>query len=310
MYALPMGRDRVVDWSDAKRTLTDRVTVLAGENNGAYPSGNSVVVRGSGEAALIDPSITVVKRGGANCHIDAVLTSHSHEDHMAGNGLFSGARVHAHHEDLLGVQSIDGLNEVYGLDADVWSEFEPTVLEDFSYVGRPDATGFADGHRFDLGGVTVEAVHLPGHTRGHSGFRISDGVFFCSDIDLTGFGPYYGDAWSDLDQFQASLAKIREEEALYYVTFHHKGVIEGRADFVKRVDAFTEVIERRHREMLAFLTEPHTIEEMVARRFVYRPTVQTPIADSVERRTAVLHLARMITRSEAVEVAPGRFRAA
>ncbi|MFW2380757.1 MAG: MBL fold metallo-hydrolase [Acidimicrobiales bacterium] len=305
-----MSRARVVDWTDVERKLSDRVSVLVGDNNGAYPSGNSVVVQGSGEAVLIDPSITVVQRGGANCHIDAVLTSHSHEDHMAGHGLFANARVHVHHDDLPGVRSIDGLNEVYGLDADTWAEFESTVVDEFSYVGRPDAMGFADGHRFDLGNVTVEAVHLPGHTRGHSGFRISDGVFFCSDIDLTGFGPYYGDAWSDLDQFEASLAKIRDEDAAFYVTFHHKGIIEGRKDFVDRVDAFAGVIHRRHREMLAFLAEPRSIEEMVAHRFVYRPTVQTTIADSVERRTAHLHVRRMIDRSEVVELAPGRFRAA
>jgi glyoxylase-like metal-dependent hydrolase (beta-lactamase superfamily II) len=310
MYALPMSRARVVDWSDAARKLTDRVTVLVGDNNGAYPAGNSVAVQGSGETVLIDPSITVVQRGGANCHIDAVLTSHSHEDHMAGNGLFTDARIHVHHADLPGVQSIDGLNDVYGLDADVWAEFEPIVVNDFSYVGRPDAIGFADGHRFDLGGLTVEAVHLPGHTRGHSGFRISDGVFFCSDIDLTGFGPYYGDAWSDLDQFEASLAKVRDEEAAFYVTFHHKGIIEGRADFVNKVDAFSAVIQRRHQEMLAYLAEPHSIEEMVAKRFVYRPTVEMTIADSVERRTAQLHVERMIARSEVNEVAPGRFQAA
>ena len=65
-------------------------------------------------------------------------------------------------------------------------------------------------------------MHLPGHTRGHSGFRM-DGVFFLSDIDLTGFGPYYGDVWSDLEDFEASLAKVRDEEADFYVTFHHKG---------------------------------------------------------------------------------------
>ena len=40
-----------------------------------------------------------------------------------------------------------------------------------------------------------------------------DGVFFLSDIDLTGFGPYYGDVWSDLEDFEASLAKVRDEEA-------------------------------------------------------------------------------------------------
>ncbi len=297
-----------MDWSDVERRLTDNVNVLVGDSNGAYPSGNSLVISGSGESVIIDPSITVVERGGAPVDIDAVITSHGHEDHMAGNGLFSEARCLVHEDDLPAVQSLEGLREVYGLPNAIWTEFEPVIVDQFSYVGRPDATGFTDGDVFDLGGVQIEAVHLPGHTRGHSGFRISGGVFFCSDIDLTGFGPYYGDAWSDLDQFEDSLAKIRDEDAQFYVTYHHKGVIEGRADFVERVDAFTAVIQRRHTEMLTYLATPHTIAEMTEHRFVYRPTVQLPFANSVEGRTATLHVERMISRGEVTEVAPGRYQ--
>lgn len=304
-----MAARKIVDWSDSERHLTPNVRVLLGADAGAYPSGNSLVVSGASESVIIDPSVTVVERGGAPLPIDAVLTSHSHEDHMAGNGLFSTARVHVHHDDLPGVTSLDGLAATYGLDSAVWANFVPTILDQFSFVPRPDAIAFSDGHVFDLGGVTVEAVHLPGHTRGHSGFRISGGVFFCSDIDLTGFGPYYGDAWSDLDQFENSLTKIRDEEANFYVTFHHRGVIEGRRSFIDRLDAFSAVIDRRHQDMLSFLATPHSISEMVDRRFVYRPHVQNSLVDSVERRTAELHLQRMIQRNEVEVVESGLFQA-
>ena len=54
-----------IDWSDAERKLTGRVTVLEGTRAGAYPSGNSVLVQGSSETFLIDPSIDVIARGGA-----------------------------------------------------------------------------------------------------------------------------------------------------------------------------------------------------------------------------------------------------
>ena len=297
-------------WGETARHLTDRVTVLVGADNGAYPSGNSVLVRGSGETVMIDPSTTVVERGGAGTPIDAVLNSHSHEDHMTGNGFFADARIHIHHEDLPGAQSLDGLMAVYGLEGQTKADFSAQVLEEFHYTPRPDAQGFSDGHRFELGGVGVEAVHLPGHTRGHSGFRIDGGVFFLSDIDLTGFGPYYGDVWSDLEDFEASLRQVREEEADVYVTFHHKGIIEGRATFLTMVDDFIAVIDRRHQAMLAYLSEPRSIDDMVAHRFIYRPHVQHTFADNVERRSAGLHLDRMKQRGEATEVEPGRFQAA
>jgi len=294
-------------WGDDERRLTDSVSVLVGDANGAYPSGNSLLVKGRAETLIIDPSVTVVERGGAPVPVDAVVNSHSHEDHVAGNGLFTDARIHVHAEDLPGVHSLQGLMDVYGLPVD--HVFATEVVEHFHYAPRPDAEGFVDGHVFDLGGgTTVEAVHLPGHTRGHSGFRVSDRVFFLSDIDLTGFGPYYGDVWSDLDDFEASLLKVRDEDADYYVTFHHKGVIEGREQFLGLLDGFTAVIDRRHAAMLDYLAEPRSLEEMAEHRFIYRPHVESSFVGTVEERSAELHVARMLQRGEAIEVEPGRFQ--
>lgn len=302
-----MTSPQITDWGADELQLSDRVSVLVGTNNGGYPSGNSLMVRGAGETVIIDPSIDVVSRGGAPAPIDAVINSHSHEDHIAGNGLFADASVHVHHDDLPGVASMDGLMAVYGLDGEARVSFERTVIDEFHFAPRPDAHGFADGHVFDLGEVQLEAVHLPGHTRGHSGFRV-DNTFFLSDIDLTGFGPYYGDVWSDLDDFENSLVKVRDEHADFYVTFHHKGVIEGRSAFLELLDGFHAVIGRRHQTMLDFLTEPHTIADMVEHRFIYRPHVEMAFVDSVERRSAEMHVARMIRQDDAVEVEPGRYR--
>ena len=296
------------DWGTERRQLTNAVSVLVGADNGLYPSGNSLVIEGSGEVVIIDPSVAVVAKGGAHLPIDAVINSHGHEDHVAGNGLFADARVHIHHQDLLAARSLDGLMAIYGFEGQAKTDFEQVVLNDFSYVARPDAEPFGHGHRWELGGIDVEAVHLPGHTRGHCGFRISDGVFFLSDIDLTGFGPYYGDAWSSLEQFEDSLRLVRDEEADFYVTFHHKGVIEGRAAFVELVDGFAAVIGRRHESMLSYLTEPRSLDELAQHRFVYRPHVEGSHIETIERRTASLHVDRMLVRGEAAEIDRGRFQ--
>ena len=61
--------------------------------------------------------------------------------------------------------------------------------------------------------------------------------------------------------------------------------------------------------LLDFLAEPRTLDEIVAHRFVYRPHVAHVFADSVERRCAEMHVKRMLSRGEATEVAPGRYRA-
>jgi glyoxylase-like metal-dependent hydrolase (beta-lactamase superfamily II) len=298
----------IADWGEQERRLSEHVSVLVGTDTGKYPSGNSLLVRGTRESIVIDPSVDVVAKGGAPIAIDAVINSHAHEDHIPGNGLFSDARVHVHDADLPGVQTLDGLMDIYGFEGEARDGFKKVIVEEFNFAPRPDAHGFSDGAVFDLGETKIEAVHLPGHTRGHSGFRISEGVFFLSDIDLTGFGPYYGDVWSDLEDFEESLRKVRDEDADFYVTFHHKGVIEGRKNFLELLDAFGAVITRRHDAMLDFLVEPHSIEDMIARRFIYRPHVKSVFADQVEHRSAFLHLQRMQTRGEVKEVETGRFQ--
>jgi glyoxylase-like metal-dependent hydrolase (beta-lactamase superfamily II) len=301
---------KIVDWGTKERVLSESVSVLQGAMFGSYPSGNSVVVRGSSESIIIDPSLTVVAEGGAPVEVDAVINSHAHEDHLPGNGLFTDARVHIHDDDLPGAQSLDGLLDIFGFDDHIRAEQAVHFVEEMHFSPRPDAHGFSDGHVFDLGGISVTAMHLPGHTRGHSGFHIDGGVFFLSDIDLTGFGPYYGDVWSDLEQFEESLRVVRDVEAAFYVTFHQKGVIEGRETFVELLDKFHSVIGRRHDDMLEFLSEPHTLQQMADSRFVYRPHVDIPFVDTVERRTAELHVARMLERGEAVEVEPGVYQTA
>ena len=296
----------------ADRVLSDHVTVLTGQDNGKYPHGNSVLVTGKHGVVLIDPSLSISDRGGASVEVDRVLVSHAHEDHMAGLHLFPTAHVHAHHDDLLGVQSLDGLMQVYGLPAEADREFRDSLVGKFHYAPRADASGFGDREVFDLGGGTVvRCVHLAGHTRGHSGFYVEDdGVFFVGDIDLTGFGPYYGDHWSSLTDFEAAIAKVRTIEAKHYVTFHQKGVIEGQTTFNEMLDVFAAVIGKRETAMLTFLAEPHTIEEMVAHRFVYRPGSEGIFFGSVERRTAMLHLQRLLPTGAVVEIEPGLFRAA
>ena len=64
-----------------------------------------------------------------------------------------------------------------------------------------------EGKHHFYGGVTIEAVHLPGHTRGHSGFRISAGA---------GTGPHLGavDPERIGDVLEGAVASIAPEAVL------------------------------------------------------------------------------------------------
>ena len=287
-----------------------RVTVLVGEKTGKYPDGNSLWVRGRDAAAVLDPSLSVARRADELGAVDLVVQSHVHEDHVAGLFRFPRARVAAHRADLPGLQRVEGLLDIYGYpDPGLLDSMRQWVLDQFHYVPRPDAEAFDDGAVFDLGETRIRAIHLPGHTRGHSALLIEpEGVLFLGDIDLTGFGPYYGDAWSDLADFERSLARVREIEARVWVSFHHAGVIEDRATFLAKLDRFAARIAEREAALLAFLAEPRTMEELIRHRFLYPPHAQLSFVDAVERRTIQQHLDRLAAGGRVERCGPSTWR--
>jgi glyoxylase-like metal-dependent hydrolase (beta-lactamase superfamily II) len=286
-------------------------TVLVGERGGKYPHGNSLLVTGTVATLLVDPSVAVAEGRFELAHVDQVLNSHCHEDHVTGNGRFPTVPWHLPEADLCGILSLDGLMEIYGFDDPVDAAWREVVLRDFHFTPRPDPTPFRDDDVFDLGGgVRVRAIHAPGHTRGHSFFFIEpDNVLYLGDVDLSGFGPYYGDAWSSLEDFERTLALARTLDARWYATFHHVGVVEGRPPFLERLDRYTSVIATRERRLLAYLAEPHTLDEIAAHRFVYRPQDPVSFAEPVERRSMSQHLERLLRAGRVREVEPGRYLA-
>ena len=288
-------------------------TVCFGAERGKYPQGNSLVVRGRAEALVIDPSLGLLPRREQLPGVDRVLNSHCHEDHVAGNHLFPAQPWHIHEADLPGLRSFAGFLAIFGYDDPaVMNGWAQLVRERFHYSERPDAQAFRDGDVFELGGgVRVRVIHTPGHTRGHCAFFIEpDAVLYLGDIDLSSFGPYYGDAWSDLEDFERSLRLVREVEAGHYATFHHIGVVD-RPTFLERLARYAAVIEQREQRLLAFLAAaPRSLDEVAEHRFVYRKSDAIPFAAPVERRSMGQHIARLVRQGRVREVEAGRFQAA
>lgn len=272
------------------------VQVHLGDKSGKYPDGNQVIVQGADTCVAFDTPLVSRELVDELARVDRVILGHVHEDHMVALGRLRHARVEVHEADLAAAQSWDGLARHYGYPAPVLAALRPMIERDFDYAARPDATAYRDGTQWDLGGgVRIRAHHLPGHTAGHSALVVeSEGVAFIGDIDLTGFGPYYGDATSDLGQFRRSLARIQAIDARVWVTSHHRGVITERADFLQALARFAGKIDARSERLLGYLRErPHTLDELVQRRLLYPPGFELPYVDSAERRSIVLHLAEL-----------------
>ncbi|HXE47264.1 MAG TPA: MBL fold metallo-hydrolase, partial [Ramlibacter sp.] len=139
---------------------------------------------------------------------------------------------------------------------------------------------------------------MPGHTVGHCVLVVeNERLAFLGDIDLTGFGPYYGDACSSLSDFRRTLAAVAHVEAQTWVTSHHRGVLTDRAHFLAELARFTAKIDERAERLLAYLNGgPLSIGELVQRRLLYPPGYNVVYVESAERRSIELHLEELIAQ--------------
>jgi hydroxyacylglutathione hydrolase len=107
----------------------------------------SYLVGDAGTAAVVDPRFEIddyleLARY-LDVHIDHVLETHNHADHVSGHGRLAaatGATIHVHR------------------DAGAEYQHEP----------------FEDGWELQLGDVTVRAIHTPGHRPEHTAFALTD----------------------------------------------------------------------------------------------------------------------------------------
>jgi glyoxylase-like metal-dependent hydrolase (beta-lactamase superfamily II) len=286
------------------------VSVYFGDKSGKYPDGNQVVVRGRDTLVAFDTPLVANRLGSELTAAELVILGHVHEDHIAGLHRLPRARVLAPQGDLEALRSWEGLARHYGYAQRVLGDMKAKIERQFHYVARPDAQGYGDGTLWELGGVRVRALHMPGHTSGHSVLLVEpEGVAFIGDIDLSSFGPYYGDATSSLEAFRRTLRAVAQVPARVWITSHHKGVIAERETFLALLAAFAAKLESREQAIAAHLAAagPCALEELVAHRFMYPRGYQDVFIDDAERRTIAQHLASLAAAGRVREEA-GRYR--
>jgi glyoxylase-like metal-dependent hydrolase (beta-lactamase superfamily II) len=277
-----------------------RVTVFFGDKNGKYPDANQVIVRGTDTQAAFDTPVVANHIGPEFDATDLVILGHVHEDHMAALHRLPRVPVHVHEADLAAAQSWEGLFTAYGINETYADRMLAKLQREFFYAPRPDAIGYADGAVWDLGGSRVRAFHAPGHTAGHSVLLVEpEGVAFIGDIDLTGFGPYYGDASSSLSDFRRTLARVADIPAKVWVTSHHRGVYTDREHFLRDLAAYTKTLEAREQRLLELLrASPKTLEQLVECRLLYPPGYQELWVVDAETRSISAHLGEMLAAGQ------------
>lgn len=237
------------------------------ENKGRFPYSHSLYIDTGDGGVLID--------SGAGRELDRlagrvqqVILSHYHRDHVARNGLFPEASFHIHSLDAPGVESPEGFARLSGIDRVYRNSFWDYVKQS-GFRETEIKSYLTDKERFNLGSLTLQVIHAPGHTPGHCAFLIEEyEAVFAADIDLTSFGPWYGNISSDLELFCRSIRRIRELKPALFLSSHCNPV---REEIERKLNDYEAVIEKRNENLCKMLSRsPLSLEQIVDRKPIFR----------------------------------------
>ena len=269
-----------------------RIRFVCGDNNGKYPFNHSLYLQGDRSRVIIDPAcslekLTRLKDEGVDC----VWLSHWHEDHIRYIDLFENHSLQISRRDFPPLTDINIFLDWYDIEIpQERSNWKKIILEVFNFRPRREANFLEDGATVDLGGLTVQVLPTPGHTPGHLSFFFpEEGLLFLGDYDLTSFGPWYGDVYSDIDETIKSIHKLKAVPARKWFASHDTGLFEENPG--RLWDDYENVIYERENKLLAFLEKPKTIAEICAAWLIYgRPREPKEMYEFNERVLVRKHL--------------------
>jgi hydroxyacylglutathione hydrolase len=272
------------------------VRFLPGENRGCYPYCHSLYIEGAG--VLIDPASNRERliRLRAEEGVKMVWLSHWHEDHFMHLDLFDDLPLWISPKDAPPLSDIEVFKKWIGFNEEEKRFWEPLLREQFHYRPRKPARYLMGGETIRFGNLSVDVIATPGHTPGHLAFFFREpAVLFTGDYDLTRFGPWYGDLFSDIDETRVSFNRLQGIPAHIVLTSHEIGVFEDPPGELWR--QYGSVIAEREKKLLRLLERPRTLEEIVAACIIYgRPREPRAFFAFGERVHMIKHLEHLQKR--------------
>jgi len=285
--------------------IRPKVWMIEGGNKGRYPFAHSIYVEGD-ENLLIDT--------GAGPHLEEissktgqVMLSHYHRDHVTFNHLFDRALFSVHNEDAPGVESVDAFFRLSGLNRIDIEAYWKTVNQ-ATFSATKINRYLQDGDKIDLGRITLEVLHLPGHTPGHCGFLIKEyDLVFSADIDLTKFGPWYGNPSSDLEKFRQSIRRLRQLDPSVLLTGHSRPVCKN---IRHKLADYESVIDQRDEAIIKIIkNKPLSLEQLTDHKVIYRRHFGQELLRYFEQIMVQKHLVSLGSKELIVCTAQGFYEA-
>ncbi len=239
--------------------------------------------------------------------VDIVINSHCHPDHVSGNHLFAGKELLVPHQRVEEVGAVQRLaRRLVGPDQAVMDSWEYFARQRLGMRDYEPTQTFQDGEIFDFGGISLQAIYTPGHLDDHYCFlEPEQNILLTFDIDLTAFGPFYGNPESDISRLRDSINTVMAIKPQVVASSHRLPVRENIQD---EIDTFAAKISRNEERVAAVMTVPRSLEEICALKPIYGKYIPglEIIYSFFERCMVQKHLEHMQTEGK-IQFGEGKF---
>ena len=273
--------------------LAPNIYYIEGENNSRFPYCACLYLTGKKLRILIDAGMGARQLEPAKkMGIDLLILTHCHIDHRLTRREISDVPVWCHAKDAIYLRNRELFFEAMGLKRSGLKlsplfDVNPAVLE------MEIDHELADAEQLDLGGMTLETIHTPGHTPGHISFFIPEHrLLFSGDLDLTRFGPFYGHDFADIGDILMSIARLKKLNSNIVATGHAQPIYK---EIPERFDEYAGVIHQRDQLVYDCLDRPRGLESFNGRHLLYRAYPDFP---DLIRWFELVHIEKHLKRLE------------
>lgn len=277
------------------KPIDENVYLVGGNNDGTFPYSNSLLIMDD-EVVLIDSGIGDDRARAIADHVDILINSHYHIDHILGNYLFRELWVS---EEEAGVtSSFESYKRYAGiLDTVIEEEWLSWFHEYFTFEASSHTRTFKPNQVFNFVETTWKAVHTPGHSPGHCVFyEPNKKIMFASDIDLSSFGPWYGNPNADLSDFIQSIKMLLEFDIEIICSSHS---FPQKNNIKEDLKAYLDIIYKRDEAILGYLEREMTIDDLESKNIIYKESQKKYKAFAwFEKKMIEKHLGIMVEKKK------------
>lgn len=274
------------------------VEFIWAKNSKEFLFANTILIHGK-PSIIVDPSatFTYIEKLAMSRMVNIVLNTHYHGDHRSLNGLFKDVIFAAHELDAPAIRD----SHVYEKYADdnpdsLYTAWHKQYFKKYAIADCPVSRLYKGNELIETDTTQVQLIHIPGHTPGHMALYFKNiDCLYLSDIDLTPYGPWYSNVVSNIDDFIASVEKIRNFKATYYVSSHGERIYTPE-QFQEKIDRFYKHFNDRDEKILELLQEgPKEMIQLGSEGIVYRKAALVdPLKAYFQWQMLQKHLERFI----------------